>query len=142
MDDIRPSSPRRGPLAPGIDEALIERIVRGFYARVREDSLLAPVFGAVVEDWEPHLRTMMDFWSSVLLMTGRYHGRPMPKHMRLPIGREHFVRWLALFEATVREECGGEAAALIIDRAHRIANSLLLGLSYSPASASHGPSGS
>ncbi|HAQ36663.1 MAG: preprotein translocase [Maricaulis sp.] len=139
MNSPRIISDRRGPLAEGIDEALIERVVRGFYDKVRADDLIGPVFDSVVEDWEPHLLTMMDFWSSVLMMTGRYHGRPMPKHMRLPIGREHFVRWLSLFEATVREECDGEAADLFVDRAHRIANSLLLGLSYSPSS--HGPSG-
>lgn len=139
MQPTRIVPERRGPLAPGIDEALIERVVRGFYGKVREDDMLGPVFEEVVEDWEPHLRTMMDFWSSVLMMTGRYHGRPMPKHMRLPIGRNHFLRWLALFETTVNEECDGEAAALFIDRAHRIARSLLLGLSYSPSS--QGPSG-
>ena len=134
----RISPERRGPLAPGIDEALIERVVRGFYGKVRDDAMLGPVFESVIKEWEPHLRTMMDFWSSVLMMTGRYHGRPMPKHMRLPIGKDHFARWLTLFEQTVHEECDGEAAALFIDRAHRIANSLLLGLSYSPSS--QGPS--
>ena len=133
MQPTRIVPERRGPLAPDIDEALIERVVRGFYARVREDDMLGPVFDDVIEDWEPHLRTMMDFWSSVLMMTGRYHGRPMPKHMRLPIGRNHFLRWLALFEATLDElGVSAGAKAAFLERANRIATSFQLHLFHSP----------
>ena len=35
----------------GIDEAMIERLVRGFYRRVREDALIGPVFAARIGDW-------------------------------------------------------------------------------------------
>jgi hypothetical protein len=68
----------------GIDEAMIDRLVRAFYARVREDTLLGPVFAARISDWEPHLRQMCAFWSSVVLMSGVYHGQPMQKHVPLP----------------------------------------------------------
>jgi hemoglobin len=112
----------------GIDEAMIERLVRGFYARVREDALIGPVFAARVVDWEPHLERMCAFWSSVALMSGRYHGQPMPKHLPLPIDGLHFDRWLALFEATAQALCPPAAAAHFIDRAHRIAESLELGI--------------
>jgi hemoglobin len=61
-------------------------------------------------------------------MTGRYHGRPMEKHMPLPIDARHFDRWLALFEATAVEVCPPAAAAHLIERAHRIAESLELGI--------------
>jgi hypothetical protein len=40
----------------GIDEAMIERLVRSFYARVRDDATLAPIFAAKIEHWEPHLQ--------------------------------------------------------------------------------------
>jgi hypothetical protein len=63
----------------GIDEAMIERLVRGFYAKVRADAVLGPIFEARIRDWEPHLSQMCAFWSSVALMTGRYHGTPMAK---------------------------------------------------------------
>jgi len=69
----------------GIDEAMIERLVRGFYRRVREDALIGPVFAARIGDWEPHLARMCAFWSSVALMTGSYHGQPMQKHLPLPV---------------------------------------------------------
>src|SRR6476646_357271 len=84
----------------GITEAMIERLVRGFYAKVRSDAVLAPICDAKIRDWEPHLQQMCAFWSSVALMTGRYHRTPMVKHMPLPVAAEHFDRWLALFEAT------------------------------------------
>jgi hemoglobin len=112
----------------GIDEAMIERVVRRFYERVREDALLGPVFAAKIADWEPHLRQMFAFWSSVALLTGRYHGQPMVKHMPLPIDARHFDRWLGLFEETARELCPPAAADHFIERARRIAESLELGV--------------
>ena len=112
----------------GITEDMIERLVRGFYARVRTDEMLAPVFDARIRDWEPHLQQMCAFWSSVALMSGRYHGAPMPKHMPLPIDAAHFDRWLVLFAATAADVCPPEAAAHFIERARRIAASLELGV--------------
>ncbi|MCB1884896.1 MAG: group III truncated hemoglobin [Geminicoccaceae bacterium] len=112
----------------GIDEAMIDRLVRAFYARVRSDPLLGPVFAARIDDWEPHLARMGAFWSSVALMSGRYHGQPMEKHLPLPVDAAHFDRWLALFEATAREVCEGAAADHFVERAHRIAESLELGI--------------
>ncbi len=112
----------------GITEAMIERLVRSFYERVRADEMLGPIFDARIRDWEPHLQQMCAFWSSVALMSGRYHGAPMPKHLPLPVDAAHFDRWLALFEATAAEVCPPEAAAHFLERAHRIAASLELGV--------------
>ena len=112
----------------GIDEPMIELVVRAFYARVRADALLGPIFAARIADWEPHLERMFAFWSSVALMSGRYHGQPMQKHLPLPIDARHFDRWLALFEATARELCPPKAADHFVERARRIAESLELGI--------------
>ncbi len=112
----------------GITEAMIERLVHSFYAKVRDDEMLGPIFDARIADWEPHLAQMCAFWSSVALMSGRYHGAPMPKHLPLPVDAEHFDRWLALFEATAREVCPPAAQAHFIERARRIAASLELGI--------------
>ena len=87
----------------GITEVIVERLVRAFYAKVRVDQVLASVFDARIQDWEPHLSQMCAFWSSVALMTGRYHGTPMAKHMPLPVDADHFDRWLQLFEQTARK---------------------------------------
>ena len=115
----------------GIDEAMIERLVRGFYRRVREDALIGPVFAARIGDWEPHLARMCAFWSSVALMSGIYHGSPMAMHMRLPVDAEHFDRWLAVFEDTAREICPPAAAEHFVERAQRIGESLELGIAGS-----------
>lgn len=115
----------------GIDEAMIDRLVRSFYGRVRDDALLAPIFAARIADWEPHLRRMVDFWSSVALMTGAYHGQPMQRHLSLPADGRHFDRWLDLFEATARDTCPPPAANHFIERARRIAESLELGMAAS-----------
>ena len=112
----------------GIDEAMIERLIRGFYARLREDDLLGPIFAARIEDWEPHLERMFAFWSSVALMSGRYHGQPMAKHLPLPIDARHFDRWLAVFEETARELCPPKAAERFVKLAKNIGESLELGL--------------
>jgi hemoglobin len=66
----------------GIDDSMIEVLVGRFYEKVQADGLLGPVFETRIRDWEPHLKRMRDFWSSVALMTGRYHGTPMAKHLR------------------------------------------------------------
>src|SRR3546814_12234243 len=92
----------------GIDEAMIEDLVHRFYARVREDALLGPGSEERVADWGSHLQRMCSFWSSVDLMTGRYHGRPMAKNPPLPADAEHFDRWLALFESAAERAVGTE----------------------------------
>jgi hemoglobin len=115
----------------GIDETMIEQLVHGFYDRVRRDPLLGPIFDARIADWGPHLQQMCAFWSSVALMSGRYHGQPMQKHLPLPVDARHFDRWLALFEATARDLCPPKAADHFIERARRIAESLELGIAGS-----------
>lgn len=112
----------------GIDEAMIETLIRGFYARVRQDPLLAPIFESRISDWEPHLDNMFAFWSSLTLQTGRYHGHPMAKHMALAVDARHFDRWLALFEETAQDLCPPAAAERFIERARRVAESLELGV--------------
>ena len=115
----------------GIDEEMIDRLVRGFYTRIRADEVLGPIFEARIVDWEPHLRRMCAFWSSVVLLTGRYSGQPMRAHQPLPIDARHFDRWLDLFEATARDLCPPEAAELFVVRARKIAESLELGIAGS-----------
>ena len=119
---------RRIRAETGIDEAMIARLVDGFYDKVRADPLLGPVFNERIADWGPHLEQMRLFWSSVALMSGAYHGRPMPKHLPLPVDARHFDRWLELFRQTARELCPPSAADHFIERAERIAESLELGI--------------
>ena len=119
------------PVPAGLDEALIARVVADFYAKVRQDELLGPVFAAFIADdgWPRHLRLLQDFWSSMLLGSGRYDGRPMPAHLKLDMVEDrHFAHWLALFRETVERLCPPDAADLFLNRAERVANSLRLGM--------------
>jgi hemoglobin len=113
--------------ATGLDEVLIERLVRTFYEAARRDPVLGVIF-ARVTDWEAHIAKICAFWSSVALNTGRYHGQPVAAHLPLGLERAHFDRWLALFEATARALCLLEAVLHLMTRARRIAQSLELGI--------------
>jgi len=122
------------PLPDMLDEAMIHAVVHGFYDRIRRDDLLGPIFNREIaaEDWPVHLAKMCDFWSSTLLRTGRYEGRPLPAHLAIPeLGEAHFRRWLSLFRETVRRLCPPEVATLFMDRALRIAHSFRLAIAYS-----------
>jgi hemoglobin len=117
----------------GLDESVLHDLVHGFYAKIRRDPVLGPIFADRIADWEPHLERMVAFWSSVALMTGRYHGRPVLAHTPLPIRAAHFDRWLTLFRETARETCTSAGAEHVIERAERIARSLLLAVEATQA---------
>jgi hemoglobin len=127
----------RAQIAPGtavgVTEALIEQVVHTFYGRVRRDPEIGPIFEAAIgHGWDDHLAKLCDFWSSVLLMTGRFKGAPMAAHVRLPdLGPAHFERWLSLWRQTAQELAPAEAAALFIEKAATIAQSLQLGIAAS-----------
>ncbi len=113
--------------ATGLDEPILERLVREFYGAARVDPLLGPKF-AVVKDWEAHIAQISAFWSSVALMSGRYHGQPMAAHLPLDLEGAHFRRWLELFEETAHRVCPPAGAERVIERARRIGQSLLIGI--------------
>jgi len=115
-----------------ITEDDIARLVPAFYARVRQDEVLGPIFNGAIEDWPHHLEKLKAFWSSVMLTSGRYKGQPMVAHVRhephmLP---DNFARWLSLWKATSAELLAPEAAAAFQDKADRIAESLQLGVQF------------
>jgi hemoglobin len=127
-------NPRRQPVHPQIDEEMIRALVHGFYDCVRADGEIGPIFNRVIGNgWDEHLAKMCDFWSSVMLMSGRYKGNPMVAHMRLKMVQpQHFERWLSLFRETARAVCPGEIATLFIGRAENIARSLQMGMFFRP----------
>ena len=116
--------------AAGVTEAMICDLVHAFYTDVRADPVLAPIFDREIGDgWDAHLAKLFDFWSSVLLMTGRFKGSPMAAHAALPdITPAHFATWLALFAQTAERLCPPDAAALFVAKSQMIAQSLQLGI--------------
>ena len=115
-----------------MNEKQLAVLVDRFYAKVREDEVLGPVFNGAIGDWPEHLEKLSAFWSSVMLTTGRYKGQPMVAHMKhkSTIEPAMFDRWLHLWRETARETLNKPAAAAIIGKAERIAESLQLGLFF------------
>jgi hemoglobin len=115
--------------SPAITESSIIRLVDTFYARVRDDAVLSPVFEAKLAGrWHEHMPRMYAFWTKVLLGTGEFQGNVFGKHMALSgIETEHFVRWLTLFRLTAIDVFGIDGATDAMEVAQRIASSLQLG---------------
>lgn len=112
----------------------IRRLVTDFYAKVRKDPDLAPIFERVVHGrWDAHLDTMCKFWSSVMLTSGRYKGNPVAAHGRIgAFEPKLFDRWLELFEETCHELFDAPLAGAFYAKATRIAESLKLALFFRP----------
>ena len=121
---------RAEAVALGLDEVFISDLVERFYAHVRADAALGPIFNAHVADWPAHLARLKQFWRSILHASGEFTGNPMQKHMALgPLDAEHFARWLDLFYATITELGAEDAARLEMGgRVRMIADSLLTGI--------------
>ena len=113
-------------------EQEISAMVSSFYNAVRRDEQLGPIFNSFVNDWDYHLSKLTDFWSSVLLGSGRFRGTPMPKHVALPnLSAQLFERWLALFRETTAAQPNHAMGAQAYDMAQRIAESLWYGYQMS-----------
>ena len=118
---------------PLVSEAEIEATITLFYGRAREDALLGPIFRGAVPDaqWTEHIAKMIAFWRKVLRRQPGYEGNPMQVHVALDVlQREHFERWLMLFETAARETCRPHAADAFVERARLIASSLQHGLDF------------
>ncbi len=109
-------------------EEEIATLVQRFYARVRHDAQLGPIFNARIHDWPAHEAKLCDFWSSALRGTRRFHGTPMPVHAALPgLTAALFQHWLQLFDETVATLPNTALRERVSHLAHRIAGSLWYG---------------
>jgi hemoglobin len=104
----------------------IFNLLRHFYADVRQDPLIGPIFNSQIKDWKHHLEVIGSFWET-LLGGSRSYARPMPmKHLPLQLTQEHFERWLFLWQANCRAQLPADVAREMIDLAHHIAGRLRL----------------
>jgi hemoglobin len=113
------------------EAVIIGTLVDAFYVKVREDVTIGPIFHGSIKDWPRHLFLLKTFWSSVLLTTRTYRGDPMAVHLKLPLKREHFERWLALFAETAAEVLSPQNAALINRKSEQIAKNFQFAISGS-----------
>jgi len=109
----------------------IKRLVDTFYAKVREDKILAPIFNERIQNrWPEHLAKMYTFWQTILLNEHTYFGSPFPPHAQLPIDHKHFERWLGLFNETVDDLFDGQIAKEAKWRARKMAQMFELKIGY------------
>ncbi len=113
----------------------IRNLIDFFYQKVRVDKELGPIFLETIgnndEAWKPHLQKLYNFWSSIMLGSGLYHGNLFQKHRMLPpFDIELFDNWLVLFGGCARELFIQEIAEQFIEKSQRIADSLKKGLYF------------
>ncbi len=101
-------------------------VLSRFYAQVRRDPDLGPVPDDVLEDWAEHLQRLEDFWSSLMLASGRYKGNPVAMHVihAHRIQPHMFSRWLGLWQVTTNDMVPPDVAREMQIKATRIADRL------------------
>lgn len=89
--------------AIGINDEFISKLVDEFYSRVRADERLGPIFKRVIGDnWVAHLAKMKSFWSTIILKSNTYSGKPVPAHQNLSgVQSGDYDRWLTIFARTL-----------------------------------------
>jgi hemoglobin len=117
-----------------LTEDKLRALVRAFYARIREDADLGPVFNEVVTGWPEHLEKLTGFWAKMMLGSGAYQGNPMQVHHRLRerLSPALFARWLALWGEVSGETLSAADAAAVQERAARMAVNLQRGCGVLP----------
>jgi hemoglobin len=82
----------------------ISKLLRHFYADVRQHPLIGSIFNAKIKDWKHHLEIITKFWETLIGGPSSYAG-PMPmKHLPLRLREEDFERWLLLWQANCRAQ--------------------------------------
>lgn len=110
----------------------VSELVRTFYAKIRKDEILGPIFNNIISDWESHLELLIDFWETQLFLKRKYYGNPVTAHqevdlkMNHSITSEHFGLWLNLWFATIDELFEGETAWIAKNRAQKMSTMLFM----------------
>lgn len=110
----------------------INHLVRTFYAKIRKDEILGPIFNGIITDWEEHLELLTDFWETQLFLKRKYHGNPVTVHQEVDdkvdnsITPEHFGLWINLWFETIDELFDGETAWIAKNRAQMMSTMLYM----------------
>lgn len=111
----------------------IDRVMTAFYAAIRRHPELGPIFAAHVTDWPEHEAKIARFWKNAILGERQYDGNPMQAHIAAgDVRAHHFGPWLCLFDDTLLRCLPAQTAAAWSALAHRIGDSLSMGLKLSP----------
>lgn len=102
----------------------ILRLIRPFYADIRQHAVLGPIFNARIHDWPAHLAKITEFWARQTGGPSRYPGGFGPAHLSLEIGPEHFEHWLKLWAFNSQRQLPSAEAEAMIALAHTFADRL------------------
>ena len=108
----------------------ISVLVNTFYAKIRKDDLLGPIFNHHIpeEEWPIHLHQLTNFWETNLFGVKNPKVSPGQKHMQVDasmnysISETHFHQWLGLWFETIDELFVGELAERAKASSLRMAN--------------------
>jgi len=113
----------------------IETMVISFYTKILKDELVAPFFIAKLGDdlksshWKPHLESLVNFWSTMILNDESYYGNPMRVHFYIgELNRGIFKQWLKIFFETVDEVFIPKIGAEFKERSEIIAGNFMRSL--------------
>ncbi len=114
----------------------VSLLVRSFYAKIRVNELLGPIFNsAIPEDhWESHLEKLTDFWETNLFGIPKFKGNPMQAHRNVDqannknIDMAHFGHWIQLWFQTIDEHFTGDLAEKAKRASRKMATGLFMGM--------------
>lgn len=109
----------------------IRLMVNSFYAKVREDELLGPIFNERIGNrWPEHLEKMYRFWQTILHEEHTYYGSPFSPHATMPLERHHFERWVEIFHQNLDEQFEGDLKDEAAWRAEKMAQMFNFKIDY------------
>ena len=107
----------------------IDLVMTRFYAKVRKDPVLGPIFDGHIDNWPEHEAKIAGFWRNAIMFERSYDGNPMRAHMMAgDVRADHFDGWLALFDEVLETTLPAEPAAAWSALAHRIGRGLRMGV--------------
>ena len=106
------------------------RLLKQFYADVRQHRDIGPIFNSQIKNWPEHLEKIGDFWSGATGGPPNYAG-PMPqRHFPLGLEEKHFEAWLDLWRRNCRIHLPAPAAEEMIALAENIGTRLRALIAY------------
>jgi len=109
------------------------RLLKHFYADVRQHNVIGPIFMAKIDNWPAHLEKIADFWSGIIGGPAKYQGGMPGKHVSLGIEEQHFEAWLGLWHHNCRAHLPETEAQEMINSAEMIGQRLRSILAYHQA---------
>ncbi|MEO6873323.1 MAG: group III truncated hemoglobin [Opitutaceae bacterium] len=102
----------------------LAHLLHHFYADVRQQQEIGPIFNRQITDWPTHLETIADFWSGMTGGPAVYAGGMPVKHLPLGLEQKHFDAWLDLWRRHCRAYLAPAEAAELIAVAETIGERL------------------